>query len=225
RVNNFTKARVSLQIIGRDLTRGILREQLTAFPVDSGATVFRFITQAKESSTRDLSVIEYYALDFADTSNHLDLGLWRRSLPLSYTDSLPYNLGTLNFSQFTSNSSRDDQLGPGILLFRYQFKQNNGQIVDNFNYNYSNPSLGSNCRLVIVSLLVLDETALQQLDATNKTSALINHFTTGSPAPNELYRERWMGLRQANPVMNSMPESVRDGIEIFERSYVLHPSL
>ncbi|MEM6823007.1 MAG: prepilin-type N-terminal cleavage/methylation domain-containing protein [Verrucomicrobiota bacterium] len=29
RVNNFTKARVSLQIIGRDLTRGILREQLT----------------------------------------------------------------------------------------------------------------------------------------------------------------------------------------------------
>ncbi len=223
RVDNFTKARISLEVIGRDVRRGIIQPGLANFPLEGASSAFRLVTQSLGTGDRALSVVEYRAVGPGASTDPNELGLVRTSLPVDFGDTLPFGSGELLFSQFNT-APTDDQLGPGILLFKYQFVQNDGVLRDTFTYDFEDPNSPTSCRLLVVALLVVDETALDQLEATGQLNSLINHFDSAA-GPNERYRRHWMDLRQGNAFMNGMPEAVRGGIEIYERSYVLNPSL
>ena len=59
RVDNFTKARISLEVIGRDIRQGVIQRGLTNFPTAGSASDFRLITQSLGTGNRGLSVVEY----------------------------------------------------------------------------------------------------------------------------------------------------------------------
>ncbi len=225
RVNNFSKARVSLDVIGGDLARALIVPDLAAFPTPTagGNSQLRAITQTSGGGDRPLSLVEYHVVDPAQAGDPTELGLWRESVPIGYTDPLPYFQNALEFAQF-SGTPQDDQLGPGILLFRCQFVQNDGTLRDDFVYDFEDATAPTSCRLVVVTLLVVDENALSQLEDAGKTNPFISHFSA-NPSPTQRFREYWMSLRDDASFMATMPRAVRSGVEIYERSYPLNASL
>ncbi len=223
RVNNFSKARVSLDVIGGDLARALIVPDLTTFPTAGGNSQLRVITQTSAGGDRPLSLVEYHVVDPSQASDPSELGLWRESVPIGYDDPLPYFQNQLEFTQF-SGTSQDDQLGPGILLFRCQFVQNDGTLRNDFVYNFEDSTAPTSCQLVVVTLLVVDETALTQLEDAGKTNSFVSHFAS-NPSPTQRFREYWMGLRNDASYMATLPRAVRSGIEIYERSYPLNTSL
>ncbi len=219
RVDNISKARVSLDVIGSDLAKSLISPNLPAFPVSGGKSQMRFITRTPSAGDRALSLVQYRVLTEAEATTPEEIGLWRDSVPVDYTQPLPWFSGTLALP----TTMQENQLGPGIMLFRFQFVQNDGTLRDDFQFDFDAPTAPTSCRSAVVTLLVVNETALAQLEATGKVSSFIQHFT--DPAAPTRFRDHWMTLRD-DPTFNAtMPEAVRSGIEIYERSYPLHPSL
>ena len=95
---------------------------------------------------------------------------------------------------------------------------------ETFNYDFEDPDAATSCRLLVVALLVVDETALGQLEETGQVNALVSHFNAASD-PTKRYRDQWINLQQGNSFMDNLPEAVRRGVKIYERSYVLNPNL
>ncbi len=223
RVNNFSKARVSLDIIGNDLARAILTPNLPAFPTSSGQSALRFLTETTSGGDRSLSLVDYRADGAAQATDPKKIGLWRESTPISFGETLPYFAADLEFTDFTT-ASRDDQLGPGVLLFRYQFVQNDGVLRDEYLFDFDNQSAVTSCRQIVVTLLVVDETALAQLVDAGQMTSFISQFSSTPPASLS-YREHWQSVRDDASFMASMPRAARSGIEIYERAFPLQTSL
>ena len=231
-VDNFTKARVTLSLMDRDIQMMVLRRDLAAFSDQTNGSVCAFYTQVQGQpgiDTRTLSLVQYSLAQPPTPTTATNSILRRFSYGMNYSTAASAMTPTVGYSaslvQMTNSvvaAAAPDEVSSGVVAFEWQFIDGTGTIqtpssTTPFLYNFSNPSSTSNYRAVIVSMVVLSSSAYQTAIQTGKLGTLIGVFSTTAPA-NQTYSQVWNAFLAApNATFLGLPSPMRAGVKVFER--------
>lgn len=241
RVDNFAKARLSLDRITRDIQAAILRPDLPYFSDQSGNDVVggnpilafyarnTNLTSAGTGGDRSVSVI-FYETNNGSTLDLLEKGLRRGALGFNYGTPIPdfYNPSGTNpgISNVTSNSPglNYQTIGPGVILMKVRLIQKNGIHVDFKNdcFDFNNPDAPENCHTAIITLAVLDQRSLEQLGSSNLTTLINRLESVADPTGTQTYKTTWENSINSGGFFTGLPMQYKGGLRIFER-YVSLP--
>ena len=261
-VDNFGKARDILTVMDRDIQGMVMRRDLPAF-VDgvtppAPACAFYTNTQGNPGTntldTRAVSLVDYVP-DYSSNGTPTTFTLYRlnsgnnftaTNVPLIGNGSGP--LTGLTYTTGTNNTTGEENIATGVILFGYQFVDGTGAIHTpnpdyasaaggtykisaspesspttpiNYTFDFTAPSSTANSRAVIVSLLVLSNSAVTLVNQTpGMASTLTNDFNVSVTLPsNETYGQYWSVL--LNPASGTfganLPPTVRGGLRVFQR--------
>lgn len=215
RIDNFSKARVILGLLDRDLQSAVLRSDLAAFVDENGSNACAFYTQISGGTgNRRLSLVRYGLTNTATNSL-----LQRSDYGLDYTTATLSLANTNNLPDLTRTVTQD--ISDGILRFEWQFVAADGTFQTNYRYDSAIPNSSSNTRAVVISFIALDDRALKIAYQTGTLTNLLGKFA-GQPAAGQTYGAYWnTGLRAANFAAN-LPGPLSGGVRVFERHYSLH---
>jgi len=248
-VDNYTKARNILTVMDRDVQQMVLRPDLAAFVnsnSSSPAAACAFYTNIEGTGTdgRTVSLVQYLLNPLAGTTSAAQTTFGRVNTGMNYTASgttpllgtattpLPVALTQLP----TPSTTNTDTLATGVIRFQWQFVDGGANmltppytptgsaptVTTPFTYDFTAPSAASNPRAVVVSVLVLNNSAYQ-LATQNPAimTKLLSDFPNTLPttATNQTFSQYWNGI--LNPATGtldtSLPVSVRSGLQVFQR--------
>ena len=215
-LDNLLKGRAAVDLISRDLARGVFRADLPAFVDQNGlqspdsTNYYAFYSGGLGTGVRAISLIHYYEATTATNSI-----LERGEGPVAYTDSIPF--GTSSLSELTQleNTAADyQQIATGVVAFRLVFYHNVGQYYSlNYLDNATNRASAITC-----TLAVLDEISQQVLAQQGKLSSFINSSAFTVPSnPQVGLKYSWEQNLNAAGFFNNYPKRVATGVKIFER--------
>jgi prepilin-type N-terminal cleavage/methylation domain-containing protein len=226
-VDNFTKARVMLSLLDRDIQMMVLRRDVAAFVDSTGANpacaFYSNVQGYPGTDARTLSLVQYTLATTATSS-----ALQRLSYGMNYSSSssvVPTTGTTANLSQLTSLTNlQTETLATGVVAFQWQFVDGTGTIqaptATSPFYNFNTPGSTTNPRVVIVSLAVLTNSAYNFAIQTGKLSQLTDGtstFQTAAPS-NQTYSQVWNNfLNSPNATFMALPMPIRAGVQVFER--------
>nr|WP_237764042.1 hypothetical protein [Terrimicrobium sacchariphilum] len=215
RVDNFTQARTVLGLMDRDIQSSVLRRDLASFVDTGGKPALAFLTRVSSpGQERKLALVAYQmtGLPTAPELIRYDYGY-----SFDSTSTPPYGTHGLmpDLDKATSQALTD-----GVLRLEVQFVLADGTLSKLFQYDYDNPSSTTNARSLVLSLLVIDSTALKLAKDTGRISELMDAFS-GTPDPNESYAAYWNDLIRSGSGIASLPEPLRVGLKSFERQVAL----
>lgn len=240
-LDNFTKARVVLDLLDRDVRLVILRRDLPAFVDASGSFLdannnpdpcFYTSVEGPSSSTtsRTLSLVQYSLTN--PTTNPT---LVRSSYGMNFTAAgTTPAVGTTGTLSLPSSGSQTDTLFTGIIAFQMQFINGSGAVITPTSgsgtlfstYDFRYPGDPANPRMLVVSMLVLSNPAYVIANKNPATMVNILSCFSSTSAPltsnNPLYSQAWnAALTNPSATFLALPLSVRRGIEVFERHIAL----
>jgi prepilin-type N-terminal cleavage/methylation domain-containing protein len=209
RVNNFTKARVMLDLLAQDLQGGVFRSDLAAFP-DSQIAFYtqRPAVPADNQPIRNISLVQY-TIDTNSSNSTLQRGDYAIKWSGSATD--------ISFSNSTSlpilNQLTARDTAPGIVGFKIVFISKTGTQSTSFSL--------SNTRAFGITLAVIDDQTIQKL-----TSAQINSLRTAlasaTSSGNNSVKADWENYLNTSFNWSAYPRDMANSLRIFER-YVYLP--
>jgi prepilin-type N-terminal cleavage/methylation domain-containing protein len=244
-VDNFGKARDILTVMDRDIQQMVMRSDLPAFVVNPAAnplqacSVYTNVEGNQGTSTPDgrtISLVEYYP-----NFNGGIFTLSRLNYGNNFSQSQTPIIATTTLTDLSlATSPYTETVATGVVQFGYQFVDGTGTIqtpgptnyVKNssypiaapsalytYSYNFTAPGASSNPRAVIVSLLVLSNSAYQlALQNAHIATQLTTDFSGTLPA-NTTYSQFWNST--LNPTTGTLdptlPAPVRAGLRVFQR--------
>jgi prepilin-type N-terminal cleavage/methylation domain-containing protein len=223
RVDNFTQARLALGLLDRDIQSMVLRSDVAAFKDENGADACGFYTRVLGSDSaqnRSLSLVLYtlgtptttpkllrtdYGLNF-DSSSTL-----ARTMTLGNTSTLP-DLGNADANTV--------EVANGVILYHTEFIDSKGVYQSAFSYDYNDPSASTNTRVMVVSMVVLDEQAYTIAETSGALNTIITQLDpdTFTPGGNKSYADAWREMINASSFSSGLPLPVLRAIRVFERS-------
>jgi type II secretion system protein J len=212
RIHNFSKARVILSLLDRDIQAAVLRRDLAAFVDESGSPACAFYAKARGGDgDRRLALIRYARLPGSAVLQRADYGL-------DYRSRIP------TFSETGSLADLDkasvQEVADGIIGFAWQFLASDGSFQSAFQYDYDHPLTSSNTKAMVVSLLVLDEAALRTARDTGSLPALLAEFAP-PPSPGKTHADAWNDTLSSSAFGTGLPAPVRRGLRAFQRCILL----
>jgi prepilin-type N-terminal cleavage/methylation domain-containing protein len=246
-VDNFTKARVILNLLDRDIQMMVLRPDMAAFvdgatPAQPACAFYTNVqgnSSANPSNTRAVSLVQYSLLQSPSGSPTSSV-LQRSNEGMDFlgasgtTPALITSLATTNLVQLGSSGSPNTTLQPeilstGVIFFQWQFVDGTGAIQNPtssslaFVYDYTNRSASSNYRSVVVSIVVLSNSAYKLAIQTGALTTLTgNSIFSTAPPMNKTYSDVWNSeLSSPNTAFLSLPAPIRTGILVFKRQIPL----
>ncbi len=211
RIDNFSKARSTLDVFSRDVRAGIFRPDLAAFVNDTGAPAISLYTQRPGvgADVRNISLV-VYQID-KDKAR-----LRRGAMPILWNDATDkISFGNTNNLPMLANVVPEDVVN-GVLRLGVYFIDNSGGISK----NYSDKT-----RAVGITLATVDEDALKVLspDQLKKLTA-IDQALPDDPSlnPSQTLKSFWEGKLASSDFFDGYPSQLRSGLRIFER-YVMLP--
>jgi len=246
-VDNFNKARVVMNLLDRDVQMMVLRRDLAAFVDNNGNQACAFYANVPayqgtaSSDPRTVSLVQYALTNSASSSV-----LQRLSYGLSFANSATSGIGQANgysynklpvagwvsttgspastaLSQLTpggNTSLQTEGLYSGIIQFQMQFVNGYGTNCPAFSYNFTQPSLASNSRAVVVSMVVLSNPAYTLASKTGNVLTIAGYFSTNALTTPTTYSQVWNNYLTTNAAGSgfyAQPETVRRGVQVFER--------
>ena len=151
-VDNFTKARIMLNLLDRDVQMMVMRRDVCAFVDNNGAPACAFYTKVQGNQnlttidTRSLSLVQYTLATTPVTtppspppSSMTSSGLQRIALGLTFasgstTMALGYPLPALpilpttTYPSGTSQADQTEEIGSGVIAFQWQFVDGTGTL-------------------------------------------------------------------------------------------------
>jgi prepilin-type N-terminal cleavage/methylation domain-containing protein len=242
--DNFTKGRVVLNLLDRDIQMMVMREDLPAFVDGSGNSACAFYTNVEGSpgsdtgNTRSVSLVQYI-LNTPTTTPTLQRVNYGMNF-LSGSGVTP-SIGATGLTQLGSPNVQTESVFTGIIAFQIQFIDGSGTILTPpyslssappptstgaptsptpFWFDYSNPSGSYNPRIAVVSMVVLSDSAYNIALQSGKLGTVSSDFPTTAPT-NQTYSQVWNDI--LNPSSGTfganLPAPLRDGggIQVFER--------
>lgn len=206
KVNNFTKGRSMLDLLARDLQRGLYRKDLPAFPQGQVA----FYTErpgfsGTTNATRNLSWVQY------DLGSSTNTTLQRGDLAVAWNAANVPAFGSTNAP--AGAVPRDT--APGVVGFQVQFLYADGSMSTN--YNPANRP-----KALAVGLAVVDDKTLELLRTDPfKVAALRNGFASHATGTNSVKAD-WENYLASGLNWETYPKSLASGLKVFER-YVSLP--
>ena len=233
--DNYTKARVVLNLMDRDIQNMVLRRDLAAFVDGTGNTALcRFYTNEAGQpgtgftggtfDTRSVSLVQYSLATTATTAMLQRLNYGMNFLPAS-SGARPVVGSTTTLAVPSNATLQTDTLFTGIVQFEWQFIDGTGTIqtpssTTPFVYNFASPGATSNYRAVIISMVVLNNYAYTIATKNTTCMAMLTGttcFSTTAPT-NQTYSQVWNAFLAApSTSFSTLPEPVRRGIQVFER--------
>jgi prepilin-type N-terminal cleavage/methylation domain-containing protein len=257
--DNFTKAHVVLNLLDRDIQMMVLRRDLAAFvdqngnAVDSnGNPICAFYTNIAGNpgtDSRTLSLVQYLLSTPTTTPT---LQRLNSGMNFSTSSGSTPTVGTTGSLSPPANATlQTDTVFTGIIRFQIQFvdgtgtflippyipTSSTGTVAGPFTYDFIKPADTSNPRAVVVSMLVLSNSAYTIATQSGSTTIakLLADFPVGTSAslptgmisttingntyPAETYAQYWDSI--LNPATGTLdptlPGPVRSGIQVFER--------
>jgi prepilin-type N-terminal cleavage/methylation domain-containing protein len=229
--DNMTKARDVLSVMNRDLSQMVLRPDTAAFVDQNGNSACAFYTsvQSNGTDTRSVSLVQYKLNPGSQTGV-----LGRLTYGMNYTSTITPIVSNPAPTALTQlGSSSTETLATGVIQFQYQFVDGTGTILNPpyvptgststlttpFTFDYVNPRDTANPRAVVVSLVVLSNSAYT-LASQNSTimTRLQTDFPSTTPAANKTYGSVWNAtLNPASGTFDSsLPVPVRSGLRVFQ---------
>jgi prepilin-type N-terminal cleavage/methylation domain-containing protein len=211
RADNFSKVRIALDLIRRDIEAGIFQGELGAFPDVNGngaSDLVFFSRQGVSSGDRTLALVGYRLSPISTEG-----ALQRATVPALWT-SLPTTVGfgvsnAMPFYSASGISSLYENIIDGVVAFNIFFVNSSG-ISNSYTAN-SSSSLG-------VSLAVVDEKSFALLRDTGKLAQL---KTALNVAPvfsnNETFLDAWQTAIDSSSFFDPYPELVKSGLQTYER--------
>ncbi len=207
RADTSTRARAALDLVGQDISGGVFRPDLGAFPPDgTGSTPTFYTRRPGVGGDRSLSLIAY---DFDSTGANL----LRASQSVLWSDTAGIGFGSPgSVAGFASLTPADYQeIVHGVVRFAIYFIDASGQYQSQYD---------SQSRAVGIALAMADDRALQVLEETGKLGALQSRFSLQSSNPTSNYLRHWGDVIDNLPPAD-FPEPVRAGLRISERTIPL----
>jgi prepilin-type N-terminal cleavage/methylation domain-containing protein len=250
-VDNFTKARVVMSLMDRDIQTMVLRRDMAAFADQTNGAACAFYTGVQGqpgSDTRAISIVQYSLMQTpasAATSSYLQ----RLNYGMNYTSAgmTPSAGNTANLIQLTNNvvvAAPPETLSTGVIAFQWQFVDGTGTVLNPrystlsstppttstlptlptpFWFDFSNPTGSYNPRIVVISMVVLSNSAYRLASQTGNLQNVVNCFSSvNAPltSTNPIYSQAWnAALSSPSPAFLALPAPIRDqgAIQVFER--------
>lgn len=230
-VDNFTKARLAMDTMARDIRSAILQ---TSGPDDvyrpffdaNGQPAIRFLTAfagllpgvtPHRKGQRSLSLAQF-EVDFNDPDPK-KRGLRRIERGFDFTG--PNTLATFTALGMPNPDSRlfpqgnAILVGPGICLLHIRFQDANGQLSRIYQ---------PGAKMIYINVLVMDENSIVLLERLGKLDNVINQFTGLPDTSDQRPVDLWNQVLQNGDFFQSLPPDSRKGIRIFERAVPLPES-
>lgn len=206
RVDNFSKARVLLDLASEDLRAGVFRSDLAAFP-GSNLTFYtrRPGFQSGAGLLRDVSLVSY--------GMQPDGTLQRGDFAVAWTNAASaISFGNTNsLPQAASMTQRD--MASGVLAFRVLFLGTNGMLASSYV-----PTNG--LRGFSIGLAVLDGRTLKKLSPAQFDT--LRAGLQGAVSGTNGIRADWENHLRSGINWTAYPDNLATGLRIFER-YVSLP--
>jgi prepilin-type N-terminal cleavage/methylation domain-containing protein len=232
--DNFTKGRVVLSLLDRDVQMMVLRPDLPAFVDASGNPACAFYTNVEGNpggdtgNARSVSLVQYLLSNptSAPTLQRVNYGMNY----LTASGATPAIGSTGSLTQLGNANAQTETVFTGIIRFEIQFIDGSGTILtppytlsstpptaDNpptgptpFWFDSANPGGSYNPRVVVVSMVVLSQGAYN----------LLADFPT-TPPTNQTYSQVWEKILDpsSGTFGSNLPQPLRDqgGVQVFER--------
>lgn len=234
-IDNFGKARVTLGLMDRDVQMMVMRRDLAAFVDSAGSNpacafysnVQSYTGSAASMDTRTISLLQYQLHQDA-TGSYLQ----RLSYGSNFSG-IPLSIGTPGkLPQLSNANVRTETLSSGVVAFKWQFVDGTGTILNPpfslaaaptsptpFWFDFASPGAAYNPRVVIVSVVVMNDSAYRLAKSAGVLNTVISCFPTTAPSsPYQTYSQAWNGaLNQPSTAFLALPTAVRSGIQVFER--------
>lgn len=229
RVDNMTKARVSLDLLERDLRSALLARGLPGFKDAAGAPAMTFFSAqpgpvgleagAPQGSTRPLSLVGYRVQD--NPAAPYDRGLQRATRGYSYEERAPFQPSGAEFP--ATVIAPDDRyyqvIGPGVLRMDYRFLSSSGTVTRKFVWD---AAVLENCSsTVTIYLLVADESTLRKMDAVPGGYALfLSRFDAAVAGVSDsgFPHGVWRAALDSDAAFPEFPAALRHNIHVYERT-------
>jgi prepilin-type N-terminal cleavage/methylation domain-containing protein len=235
-VDNYTKARNILSIMDRDIQQMVMRPDIAAFATGTAASptpACAFYTNVQGSpgtDTRTSSLVQY--LLSQTTLSRLNYGMNYTTGGITPAVATLTSANPIPPPLTIPNASTTDTLATGVIQFQWQFVDGNGNILTpstptkyNFTYNYTTPSAATNPRAIVISVLVLSNSAY--LIATQNAATITKLQTVDFPitAPTNsngipiTYSQYWNGILNPSTgtLDTTLPPPIRSGLKVFQR--------
>ena len=229
-MDNFTKARVALTLLDRDIQMMVLRRDVAAFPVGtSGNSTCAFYANVQGNpgqgltvpDTRTVSLVQYQ-LDPSTETTAPTLERLNYGMNFLVSNGATPSLATPMANGLTPPGNarlQTETVFNGVVLFQVQFVDGTGAIQPAYNYSTTQfyPVPPSNSRSVIASMLVLNNAAYNL--AVNRTGTISTLQGLFSSLPvNTTYSQYWNSVLAAPPpAFYTLPPVIRSGLQVFER--------
>jgi prepilin-type N-terminal cleavage/methylation domain-containing protein len=224
-MDNFTKARVVLTLLDRDIQMMVLRRDLAAFvdsstPPNPACAFYTNVQGSPGTDTRAISLVQYRLATPATTPTLQRLNYGMNFL--NTASAVTPTVSTASLTQLGNSNVQPETVFTGIIRFQIQFLDGTGAIQPTYSFTYSQPLPPANSRTVIVSMLVLSNPAYKLATQGGGTwmSSLANDsadFPT-TALTNQTYSQVWnASLNSPSATLLSLPLAIRSGIQVFER--------
>ena len=234
--DNFTQARIALDMIARDIEAISLRPDLPAFLTGNPPTPeMAFYTKQKgfvsetNSGNRSLSRVRYFVTNVVGGS-----ALRRSAVGFDFGDDVGYvATGTVPWSVPSGGAAFGSDIGPGVLVLRHQFIGTNGTNIppQDVNPGWKDGSSGAigvgNLRAIVVSLAVMDADSIKILKNSGTVTNLQGNFSTAAPGAVRSYASAWQAQLDdpSRPLLSGgVPPGVLKGLRVFETTVMLPSS-
>ncbi|MFQ3669970.1 MAG: prepilin-type N-terminal cleavage/methylation domain-containing protein [Verrucomicrobiia bacterium] len=214
RADNFTKARVALDVICLDLREGLLNQEWPAFTDSSGFPAITFLTRRRTvgtSSPRPLSAVSYQ-VKTDGTLSDIDFGLARGTAPFGFTTDPPSQTAP-GISQTGMNFQT---IGPGVIALNLHLMDQNG----NFTQISEWPTDPNRFVAVVVSLAVVHERTLALLRENGQIDTLLSRLAAasggGTPDPGA-----WNTKVESGDLFDGLIGPTRQDLWVFQRTVPL----
>jgi len=211
RIDNFSKARSTLDVFSRDVRAGIFRSDLAAFVNDAGAPTIALYTQRPGvgSDVRNVSLV-VYQID-KDKAR-----LKRGAMPLRWNDTTDsFSFGNTNSLPMIANVIPED-VANGILRVGIYFVDASGAM---------SKSYSDQTRAIGITLATVDEDTLKVLSPAQLARLTASDQALPddpSSSPTKTLKSFWEGKVSSSGFFEGYPSQLRSGLRIFER-YVMLP--
>jgi prepilin-type N-terminal cleavage/methylation domain-containing protein len=234
-LDNYTKARVMLNLLDRDIQLMILRRDTAAFTDASGNPACAFYTNVEGSpgaattrvDGRTVSLVQYQLASTGTTSVLQRLNYGMNFATSGVSPAVANSPAPTKLAQLTSLTSlQSEDLSAGVILFQWQFLDGTGTLrtppAYTFSYSFALPAPSTNPRSVIVSMLVLSNPAYIVATQNSTTiPALQALFPAGSLPSNTTYAAYWNSILNGAAFGTALPAPVRGGLQVFQRQIPL----
>lgn len=226
-VDNYAKARMTLDILEHDLRSALLAKGLPGMLDSAAEPALTFYTSrvgptsAGTMSDRPLSQVSYRIEDHP--ASPLDRGLRRGILGFSSDAPSPFPGLNAPFPAAMPILTDDSYqvISPGVLRMDYRFVSADGSTVSK---SFANgPTEAASSRQLRVCLLICDESTLTRLDQVSGAYIrLLQQFDANSDTPDgELPAGNWRTAVASQSTYAGLPGDVVKALRIYERTFRL----